>query len=87
MTMQEKLEYLLNHPYVDEVILYPNGGDGTYAIRLLRPFGDGTDIVGRDGPIITYMAKCFYKKYDTNLEKLIDDAYNVMKSFQTEYLP
>lgn len=85
MTMQDKLEYLLNHPYVDEVILYPNGGDGTYAIRLLRPFSDGAHVV--EGPTITNMAKCFYKKYDTNLEKLIDDAYNVMKSFRTEYLP
>lgn len=78
MTLQEKLEYLLNHPYVDEVILYPNGGDGTYAIRLLRPFSDGAHMV--DGPAVTNMAKCFYKKYDTNLEKLIDDACNLMRS-------
>lgn len=33
-----------------------------------------------DGPAVTNVAKCFYKKYDTNLEKLIDDAYNVMRS-------
>jgi hypothetical protein len=78
VTLQEKLEYILNHRYVDEVILYPNGGDGTYAIRLLRPFSDGAHIV--DGPAIGNMTKCFYKKYDTNLERLVDDAYNIVRS-------
>jgi hypothetical protein len=76
MTMQDKLEYILNHPYVDEVILYPNSGDGTYAIRLLRPFSDGACIV--DGPAVGNVAKCFYKAYNSNLEKLVDDAYNIM---------
>lgn len=78
MTTTEKLEYILNHPYVDEVLLYPNGGDGTYAIRLLRPFHDGAHMV--DGPSIGDLAKCFYKNYSTNLDKLIDDAYNIMRS-------
>jgi hypothetical protein len=41
-TTTEKLEYLLNHSCVDEMLLYLNGD--TYAIRLLRPFHDGAHL-------------------------------------------
>mgnify|MGYP006293765599 CR=1 FL=1 len=78
MTTTEKLEYLLNHPYVDEVLLYLNGD--TYAIRLLRPFHDGAHMV--DGPVVGNTARCFYKNYNTNLDKLIDDAYNIVLGTQ-----